>query len=482
MSHPFMITTPDDLNFDLFPHQRASAYGIEKLEVDKEVETAVGFVETRIGIFGDPADSGKIDTMIAVILRGGMMWNSDIPYTNEDVVESADGLMVTHIVTKFVALDCTLVLVSARRRKMWEVALNRASLRYIYIDPKKPVKEELNGYDVVLVQDNGFNKVLKAYRKYAWKRFIFDESDEVTVPRMIKPEAGFWWLVASDISKIGKVHQSCGQSCMAKLVRTRGDWTMFEETVKPVTIKTPIAAFHESIHMRPERFEHLYYQPTCTNYVSSLVEEGDIRSAIQYLGGECTSDIVETMKKRHHLSDKEKEELDVKFEERLTGLCNICLETLIEPVLEPGCQNIFCGACLLTWLKDNDGCPVCRSEVTRSKLLYIDNGTSSKAMRTRSMINVVTGIIQSDPSGNYLVAASSKSYVALMQETVRCFSNVTVVTPSSRCLMTEVTDLVIVETLSDENMTKVIGMTGGMGRVQPVRIHQLTLGQRTEFE
>ena len=53
----------------------------------------------------------------------------------------------------------------------------------------------------------------------------------------------------------------------------------------------------------------------------------------------------------------------------LNGSCNICMEPITNPVLEPNCQNVFCGSCILKWLKTKENCPLCRKDVKANELI-----------------------------------------------------------------------------------------------------------------
>jgi SNF2 family DNA or RNA helicase len=39
--------------------------------------------------------------------------------------------------------------------------------------------------------------------------------------------------------------------------------------------------------------------------------------------------------------------------------------------MEPNCQNIFCGKCLLKWLENKNSCPLCRDSIISKELIYI---------------------------------------------------------------------------------------------------------------
>ena len=58
---------------------------------------------------------------------------------------------------------------------------------------------------------------------------------------------------------------------------------------------------------------------------------------------------------------------DTRFASALLSDCAICYSPLEYPVLVPCCQNLFCTACMLAWLRERPGaaCPACRAPNVR---------------------------------------------------------------------------------------------------------------------
>ena len=56
-------------------------------------------------------------------------------------------------------------------------------------------------------------------------------------------------------------------------------------------------------------------------------------------------------------------------------------------VMEPNCQNFFCGECLLQWLSKNNTCPLCRCEIVLSDLIYIENDKEIKHKTNNTLNN-----------------------------------------------------------------------------------------------
>ena len=127
--------------------------------------------------------------------------------------------------------------------------------------------------------------------------------------------------------------------------------------------------------------EHIYHQCYNPMYnavrgfvtprIREMISAGNISGAIESLGGGETENIVELVKQKKQEELEELEtrikiltirnkkeqieklelsvkrikdqikELDNRFNEILSSPCNICLEKITEPVMEPNCQNVF---------------------------------------------------------------------------------------------------------------------------------------------
>lgn len=80
-------------------------------------------------------------------------------------------------------------------------------------------------------------------------------------------------------------------------------------------------------------------------------------------------------------NSKEKENLNSQYE------CNICLDTARDAVISM-CGHLFCWPCLHKWLEtrpSNQTCPVCKSAISREKVipLYGRNCTDKKDPRDK---------------------------------------------------------------------------------------------------
>ena len=425
-----MVSQPDTLNVSLYPHQLASIYKMENLEKNNRIELDDNtFLVTKLGINSDISGYGKTLSMIGLILRNKMEWDTDYPFIIEDIINEGKGKMRKIKYKKFDKINATLILVSNSILLQWCDELDKTNLKYKVIAYSRDLENEeiiKNNYDVVLVTPTFFNNLISKYKQYAWKRFIFDEPGNVKVFHMKELNAGFYWFVTAtpkDILRLHKLVKSkehfirdlfCNESLDNRfnIPRNEEDFMNF---IEKINIQNDIDFVLQSFKM-PEINKIFYkcHQPffhlmdgIVDKHIINMIDADDIDGAIEKLGGSKTTNLVEFIKenkikelndvteKLNHLKAnsfprtfiidinqielerqqniliKQINNLEQKYSEMLNDNCFICYDEMKNPVLEPNCQNLVCSKCLLTWLEKNKHCPLCRKEINVSDLLYI---------------------------------------------------------------------------------------------------------------
>ena len=202
-----IVENPKRLKINLFRHQLASIYSMEKLEREKQVEQKDCTKETRIGINADYTGYGKTLSMIGLIVRDKMEWNLDYPFVIEHIYNESEGLIKTRKITRMDKLQANLILVSPTILKQWEKELEYTELTVGVVATKKDIDNvNAENCDVVLVTPTNYNDLIKSYSRYAWKRFIFDEPGHNKIIGMKPVQAGFYWLVSATPSHIISQH------------------------------------------------------------------------------------------------------------------------------------------------------------------------------------------------------------------------------------------------------------------------------------
>ena len=79
-----MITQPKNMTINLYPHQLASVYEMEKRELERKVSHGSDNYEVKMGILADKTGFGKTISMVALLTRDKMKWDTSSYYTNEE--------------------------------------------------------------------------------------------------------------------------------------------------------------------------------------------------------------------------------------------------------------------------------------------------------------------------------------------------------------------------------------------------------------
>jgi SNF2 family DNA or RNA helicase len=173
--------------------------------------------------------------------------------------------------------------------------------------------------------------------------------------------------------------------------------------------------------------------------------------------------------------------------------------------MEPNCQNLFCGECLLKWLNNNNTCPLCRNNVNLSELIYIDNNETKIDQQLSSKILLKTeqiiDIIKSNKKGRFLIFSDFEgsfkpicqilndnniNFLILKGDVLQRTSiidtyknnivNVIFINSSKDCAginLPETTDIILYHQMSDNNKSQIISRAERIGRTEVLNIHQL---------
>lgn len=547
---------PPGFKVQLFPHQLASIYNMEFLEsnpIVKEDEVK----DTKIGINADITGYGKTLSMIGLIARDKMTWDVTYPYAFETMRSEAMNRIKTYTIRRFDRLKTTLVLVSNNIVNQWITELKKTDLTFKALTARKDFDDNLDVsiYDVVIVVPSLYNRLVHYYDTYAWKRFILDEPGFLKITNMEEVFAGFYWFVTATPSAIYSQYKnrSYKSGFLRDLFAMNND---FNEFCQDIIVANDPAFIKKSFSMPVTRhFHYQCYQPMYNvvhNFVSPsiarMIEAGNIEGAISLLGGRKSSNIVDLirlkkeselrelqskiddvddavvvveegvenkkkillLKKKNHLEEQIKD-INERFESMTQQNCHICCDDLKEPIMEPSCQNIFCGNCLLKWLQCKNSCPLCREKIDPKDLIYITTSGSKKEksgdedddepVRKLTKVEKTVELIKSKPDGRFLIYSEQnqsftplsnaffengipfvqmKGNIKSREKNLESFKSgeVPVIflnsnSDSAGLNLPESTDIILYHQMPDTTENQIIGRANRMGRLSSLSVHHL---------
>jgi archaellum component FlaC len=546
-----VIPQPKELKINLYLHQRASVYEMETRERTKQVKLELEdnvTYDTNIGVNADITGYGKTLSMVTLIYRDKMEWDLKTPFVETTVTTFASGKIKKTIYHEYNKIDVTLILANNSIIKQWYDELMKTPLCVTMVTTKKSINNTIiDNYDVILVTPTMYNDLVNKYYGFAWKRFIYDEPGHMRVPGMTKIIAGFIWFVTATPDAIISKHKGCRRSFMYDIVSSVG-WATFSYYFKYLIVKNNELFIKHSFSMPPT--QHYYYKcynpiyntvkGFVTERITQMISAGNINGAIKALGGGTTNNITKLVrqKKMEELEELEARikiytirnnkkkveklsedlsrlegqinELDNRYKNILSGDCNICLEKIKEPVMEPECQNVFCGSCLLTWLKSKPSCPLCRHKIDTKKLIYIDenNGdteykSSINVKELKTKVNTVISLIRNNSNGKFIIFSGWDQTFTPIRETLikndiefievkggtTCrekkidnFRNgdINVIFLNSKnngsgINLQETTDIIIYHEMSENMLNQIIGRANRIGRTKSLNVHHLQI-------
>ena len=147
-----IIEQPKNLDINLFVHQLASVYAMEKLENEKCVISNSNKIYTDIGINADITGYGKTISMVTLVLRDKMIWDLETEYVFENIFTFGAQHIKKVYTESYPKNRTTLVLAGSSVVHQWAEEFLHTDLNVVTVTTKKAVNcIDIDEYDVVIV-------------------------------------------------------------------------------------------------------------------------------------------------------------------------------------------------------------------------------------------------------------------------------------------------------------------------------------------
>ena len=541
-----IITQPKGLSISLYRHQLASIYSMERIEKDKRIVSEHEEEETDFGFNANSTGYGKTLEMVALVLRDKMVWDMETPHIETKYSIQSYGRHIKKKYKSFLKLPTTLIVTNQSIVTQWMKEFSHTDLDIISIHKKKDamiVEPEL--YDVIIITCTMYNILVNRFNDYAWKRFIFDEPGHVKIKGMKQVRAGFTWLISATPELVFNTHKSCHTNMITDLFCKA---YYGSHTFKNFIIKNSDEFNKQSFDM-PETVNKYYecFDPMfktvkglVSDKIAKMISAGNIKEAVKALGGKNTCNVIELIRKsktnemeilkRTILVYKEQDkdeliekyetqishiktqlnELQRRFETLLSDDCLICYMPMSDPVMEPRCQNIFCGKCLFRWIEEHSSCPVCRQSIVASSLVYIKNNVSNdsqsesesgdelermnKFQRIEKILcdkldgkfiifseyNQTFEIIRKFLMNKHITFSEIKGTIETRNKTINKFKSGQInvlflnsINNGSGINLQEATDIILYHEMEEDIINQIIGRSNRLGRTTSLYVHHL---------
>lgn len=431
-----IVSQPKRMEVSLYKHQLTSIYNMEKLEYNSKINVDnLEEIKTRIGILSDLTGYGKTLSVLGLIERNKMVINKEEPF----IVTKYEGndLICKKKVHLYDILDCTLIVVNPSLFSQWENEVIKTDIKYGIVNSKKMVDDiQPQNFEIVICNSNMIGHLISRFRKFCWKRLIIDEPLTFKITDYNNFAFCFIWLITATPFEL--INNKKGLNYIFNEI-----FSSNEILLKSVITRNPDEYVKSSFNM-PENIHNKYYcydpmSKILKDLVSPIIYEmitaGNITEAFKMLGGEeknCYS-LYNLIKDKKHKKIKELdmqilicenkesklkllnrkkdlesqiETLDNRLNEVLNENCIVCYEKLNDPVFLPCCQNIICGSCILTWLKTNKKCPLCRQLVELKNLIIISKDVKEEEKtisKRKTKPQTILDIVKKNKEGKFII-------------------------------------------------------------------------------
>ena len=420
------------------------------------------------------------------------------------------------------------------------------------------IKAFFEKYDIVLVKNTALKTLMEHYETpsyinhpiVAWSRIMIDEAHDI-ISKMPIFSFRFMWLISGTYTSI--INRAYGsRSQMSYAIRD----LLTEERLNLILIKGQQAFVKSSFNVPPP-IEHSYLcalpsniaalQPFLNSNIREMINANDIKGAIREMGGtnETEDDILHlvTREIEREINNKTREiqfynDQDIPIDQkevRISSLnieigklnekmknvrervsmladknCSICYENLKSPILLP-CTHVFCGGCLLVWMRNGNNCPECRAPIESRGLVAIVKQEEKTETDTRPVIlskeDTLLKLLNDKPNGRFLVFSrvdngfwrlanllrnnnipfsELKGSTSQMMRILERFRNgelriilLNTYYAGSGIDISCATDLVLFHNMGIDSV-QAIGRAQRVGRTQPLHIHTLMYSTETQ--
>lgn len=345
---------------------------------------------------------------------------------------------------------------------------NQTNLRVLAIEGLPFIRKELPGpgtsreeihryfenYDIVLIKSTTVKSLMDYYEVpyqdhplSAWDRIMIDEAPDIITKIPLYGFRFMWLISATYESLLFRTYGS--RNVLSYALRD----ILNEERMNLLLIKgkkdfvtrsfdVPLPEEHYYLCAMPAGIAAIH--PFLGASVQERINANDIQGAIRELGGQNeTEEELATLLTREierEIRNKTREieyinSLDIPQEikdQRLTILdnelkriterranlierisqlseksCAICYEEYKNPIVLP-CTHVFCGGCLLNWMRNGNVCPECRAPIQSQRLIGIVKDKNNQSVNVPkpqilSKEETLIKIIRDKPNGKFLV-------------------------------------------------------------------------------
>lgn len=376
----------------------------------------------------------------------------------------------------------TLIVVPFTLYRQWQTAITtHTSLKACFLNQQRDVDKDdlpasISAAHITLISNTLLASFLVNLRHVctpAWRRVFYDDADTTKLPSIIPPQAHFTWLITSRFENFLFSNQTYSSHVLRQLpdtfietlhselqayirsytqnhpsvttfhVQSQGYFQNILQNHHPLrarlVIRSSSAAAAQSSALPPlQETTILCETPTPFAIVSAglpqpveaALHAGDIQAALTLLNVPSHTPLTlvqavlefHQQKAPHHVAA-----LQARLEQVSKDSCSVCFESPSNPCITPCCSRVFCGGCILQWLKRSTQCPLCRNPFQASQLIAIGapRATTAPALpapRPLKKREALLQILQDYPQGQFVIFSHYETPFLELEEEIAALS------------------------------------------------------------
>lgn len=413
-----MITQPEELEIELFNHQKSIIRGMIKRENNGHIlissndrimnlkfnlignnilctDNSTYKINSNFGILNSRTGSGKTLIVIGLILL------QQCPPIYEHITYGSNYINISDM-TKYHNVKTNLIILNPKLINYWLTFMKYAPILDYYICQNDKQLVELNisnikNYNIIFVSSKKYNLFTNKFINICWSRIIIDDADTVILDKNINVtfNTNFIWLLSCNLNivinnkSLSVLTNNLNEIILKNLTLTCDD-DYIDESMTIPKIKCNMIKCYEPIDF--SSFGSLLP-------IIKLVKDNNITELVKTLN--CNANTSENIYNKIEINIKKK----TKSDERLLSLkqkiieidkenCPICLERLNNPILIECCHNIFCIECILQNMTYyNYNCPFCKQLIETKDINLItskiENNIKTDSDKLSMLLNII---------------------------------------------------------------------------------------------
>jgi len=447
------ITQPKNIKIELMEHQKTLVYAMNYFESGERINASnvkhynhvKDFtIETSLGILADRVGSGKSLAIISLINHNKYLKQKETNWFGSKLINVRTKKTINHQNINLLIVPHKIV---PQWKEFFKLAPDISIDTYISAEDEKRYKEynTVPKKDVILISCTKTQSFLTKYPKEKWCRIIIDEADSIKLPKRLRLNSSFIWLITATPKRL---RFSYGKY-LGSLIDDILPW-IFDY----ITIKNDPEYIEQSIILpKPMRFsiqcetskEFEIIQGFISTELMSMINAGNYNDALRQLNCNIGSDDnilrvvtnnivdainnkklelkVEEKKKYRSIEEKRKkinrinrsikrlneryDSIKKKIYNMNEEICPICMCEFEIPTLLSCCNSMYCFECIAENTKTNNKCPYCRRKIYKKNFNVIkDNVNKKKEDKNKNKMNMLLNILDNRKDGKFLIFAN----------------------------------------------------------------------------